>query len=644
MINVERNNTSIIKFINDEISKSIYKNNDDKRKLKKHQHLIRLFFNNIKFNDTKGILLYHKMGTGKTILSISMAMDYEGDVIVFTNSSLINNYINDIKKYINILNETSDNKIDVNTYIPQKFTFISLNSFNLKTKIPDLKHKFVIIDEAHHVFSGVLNGSSNYLKLYYTIREQDVNDIRIVMLSGTPIVNDPFELVIALNMLVKDLIFPESYMEFGNMYLSVKDTNENLYKYRISKLENRIVGLVSFYELATDENFPTDLGIEIISCPMTTSQLNKYLNFKKIELEKSASFSFKGSPKNASISKPSKNNNYRISTRMTCNRDTEEDELQCVKYNKIYENILSNKGCALVYSQFVNKSGILGFAEFLKKKKYEQYNLNASELSNTSTINQRALTFKKDKNMIFNNSSNITIASSQDDSIKQSDNYRINNNNINTIKYFSIIEGDVSLEKRNHIQKIFNHENNKTGDVIHILLISSTGAEGLDLKFIRTVHILEPYWNKSRMDQIQSRAIRYKSHILLPPKERTVKTFVYLSSLNKELVPIDTKKDNLTTDEDIYLMAVKKQKTIDEFLHIIKRASIDCLYHYTNCIQCLPSNLPLFRKDFDIDINIHNPCNNKTKELELTHVKDDIYIDNKTNTYYKKINDKYIKI
>ena len=57
----------------------------------------------------------------------------------------------------------------------------------------------------------------------------------------------------------------------------------------------------------------------------------------------------------------------------------------------------------------------------------------------------------------------------------------------------SIIKGDISFESRNYIQHISNNPDNKYGDIIHMLLISSTGAEGLDLKCIRTVHIMEPY-------------------------------------------------------------------------------------------------------------------------------------------------------
>ena len=50
------------------------------------------------------------------------------------------------------------------------------------------------------------------------------------------------------------------------------------------------------------------------------------------------------------------------------------------------------------------------------------------------------------------------------------------------------------------------------GERLRVLLVSKTGAEGLDLKYIRQVHILEPYWDQSRINQVIARAVRLNSH------------------------------------------------------------------------------------------------------------------------------------
>ena len=425
---IKRNTTSIVKFINDELSKDEYKKNGY---LNNHQYIIKTFFKNIVFDDTKGLLIYHNMGTGKTITSVSMAVDYEGEVIVFINTSLVTNFKENIKKYLNAIKMN-----DIDQYIKSKFTFISLNAFNLHEKIPDnLAGKLIIIDEAHHVFSGVVNGSKNQLKLYYSIRKEP--DLKLILLTGTPITNDPYELMVAMNLLTGGSFFPESYDSYLNYFDEIKTDNEALFNKRIEKLENRIVGLVSYYEQPVSEDYPIDLGIEIVTCKMTNKQATKYVNFRKIEEDKAVNM-MRRPRTTGNISKSNNISNYRIQTRMVCNSNPDEDVLICYKYNEIYKKIISCNGCAIVYSQFVNNYGLLGFSNFLIKKKYVKMNLN-----------------------------NVT-----DDS---------------NSKQFTIIEGEIPFEDRQRILNVFKDPKNIRGDIVHIALVSSTGAEGLDFNFVKII-------------------------------------------------------------------------------------------------------------------------------------------------------------
>ena len=76
---------------------------------------------------------------------------------------------------------------------------------------------------------------------------------------------------------------------------------------------------------------------------------------------------------------------------------------------------------------------------------------------------------------------------------------------------------------------------NYKGEYIQIILISSSGAEGISLKCVRQVHIMEPYWNFIRIDQVFGRAIRMESHSHpgIPENERNVEQYLYLSTLPK---------------------------------------------------------------------------------------------------------------
>ena len=65
---------------------------------------------------------------------------------------------------------------------------------------------------------------------------------------------------------------------------------------------------------------------------------------------------------------------------------------------------------------------------------------------------------------------------------------------------------------------------------VPVLLISSSGAEGLDLKGTKLMQVLEPHFNNSKIQQVTGRGIRYNSHEHLPKEERHVVVQHYLST------------------------------------------------------------------------------------------------------------------
>ena len=90
--------------------------------------------------------------------------------------------------------------------------------------------------------------------------------------------------------------------------------------------------------------------------------------------------------------------------------------------------------------------------------------------------------------------------------------------------------------------------------------------EGVSLLRVEQVHILEPYWNISRMQQIIGRAIRFCSHKDLPARRRFVDIYLYLA----------TYPGKKTIDQYIWSLAKKKHKLISKFERGLKDMSIDC--------------------------------------------------------------------
>jgi hypothetical protein len=139
---------------------------------------------------------------------------------------------------------------------------------------------------------------------------------------------------------------------------------------------------------------------------------------------------------------------------------------------------------------------------------------------------------------------------------------------------YAIWSGQESEEERNEILKIFNSADNKDGSLIKVLMTTSAGAEGLDLKNIRNVLIMEPYWHEVRAQQVIGRANRFMSHMDLDEKDRVVDVYRFHTVMTKEQKA--QIKDEESTDEYIYDIALKKMKYTNEIKEMLKKVSIDC--------------------------------------------------------------------
>lgn len=123
---------------------------------------------------------------------------------------------------------------------------------------------------------------------------------------------------------------------------------------------------------------------------------------------------------------------------------------------------------------------------------------------------------------------------------------------------------------------------NLRGEVIRILMITQSGAEGISLRNVRQVHILEPYWNEIRVKQVIGRAVRAGSHLGLPEDERHVDVYLYqteFSDAQKAHKKVIVGERGQTSDEYIYSIALKKSKITNTLLDVMKKSAVDCLIH-----------------------------------------------------------------
>lgn len=121
-------------------------------------------------------------------------------------------------------------------------------------------------------------------------------------------------------------------------------------------------------------------------------------------------------------------------------------------------------------------------------------------------------------------------------------------------------------------------EHNQNGEIVKVFMITQSGAEGISLSNVRQVHLMEPYWNYVRLEQVKGRAIRICSHMDLPPAERTVEVFTYLSVLGDAPVDqtIQIHDDKLTSDQIIFRLMNTKKKLADDLQDVMQRSAVDC--------------------------------------------------------------------
>jgi hypothetical protein len=171
----------------------------------------------------------------------------------------------------------------------------------------------------------------------------------------------------------------------------------------------------------------------------------------------------------------------------------------------------------------------------------------------------------------------------------------------------------------------YRESGNLRGEICKVFAISSAGAEGISLKNVRSVHIMEPYWNNARLDQVKGRAIRICSHADLPLNERNVDIFTYCAVYprdekdkvtGKDLVDFQTAAADggKTTDEFILDISKRKEKISTSLLKIMKESAVDCFLNSVDnepdlaCFKISPAagkiNEPLYHPNLAEDIGI----------------------------------------
>ena len=428
---------------------------------------------------------------------------------------------------------------------------------------------------------------------------QYVKGIKFIFLTGTPMYNDPKEIIYLLNLMnlndnrstlqIKDVFTEtgdlkeggvEKIQEKANGYISyVRGENPYVFPYLITPSMYNDPHSSKLSPAPTlqfnDKKIPPIQHLDLYRVPISPNQETAYLkNIELIEEKKTEDFENIDSLGYNDLMKPIQNllitypheeghytgdeglqyvmdyheTLYPPSRNDFVYQDTalkgmfgyEEIGKYSSKIKTLLDHILQSKGIVLVYSQYIN-GGLVPIALALEELGFKRYGEKSKTLFRD----------KKDDLNVYN----LSKSSEYKGSFKQA-------------KY-AIISGEKMLSPDNNEEiRALTHDNEE-GQEVKVVLISQAGTEGIDLKNVRQVHVMEPWYNLNRIEQIIGRARRNCSHSELPLAERNFMLFLYTTVLS------DSKRESL--DSLLYRMAEKKSIKIGKVSRLLKSVSVDCL-------------------------------------------------------------------
>ena len=496
----------------------------------------------------KSILIYHKIGAGKTCSAIQIAERWKKikRIVFVLPASLKGNFMNELRglcggddylkpkerKKLQTLEPGSDEYQDIikqsDKRIEQFYDVYSYNKFidRVKNDSMRLNNSILFIDEIQNMVSET---GTYYSELYGLIKNSSI-DLRIILLSATPMFDKPVEIALTLNLLRLPKPLPTG-REFERLFIKERKLKSGTY-YTVKNMDmfkKMIKGYVSYYMGAPSYTFPA-MTIKYVECEMSDFQ---YSIYKKVVKKEGGDSIEIIPPKEDVINAIDLPNNFYIGIRFVSNvvypnKKISEQGLDSLtpekiqknlakyscKLDKIMTNIRRSKGKNFLYSGFKEYAGLKTVVRVLEAYGYKKYSEHGPGR-----------------------------------------------------KRFAIWSGDETTQMKDEIREVYNRIDNLHGEKIKIILGSPAIKEGVSLKAVRYVHILEPYWNKSRLEQVVGRASRFCSHVDLPPEERDVKVYVYIAMHPDE---------SITVDQYIRKLSDTKNKIIKQFEQAIRESAVDC--------------------------------------------------------------------
>ena len=499
----------------------------------------------------KSLLLYHQIGSGKTCTSIVIAEEYmrmnpKCKVTVILPARLKTNYIDELispcgmEKYLSARNfqkffdpntsQSVKNKIkaDFMAAINEKYDFLSFDNLKQSAKkIGDLrvwartitKDRMIIVDEVHNLLSETYDSETFKRIMEMNTYESTKPPQKGQKASG--IYTILFKYLIAnmhqsgkLLLLTATPIF-NHISQFKELVHILSPESKIPRKFKVADIVPLLKGKVSFFP-GTSQNAYPSVKEKVHEIPLSETQDVNTRNVleKEAELDEDAFLI-----KQRQIAVATLPNAEKIDKNIP--KVISNINEHCPKIAKLLDVIENNLGKHAIYTTFV-KSGTHIIKALLESRGW-------TEFDGTSK---------------------------------------------NKYKTFAIWDGEVKDNNKTLIKKAINDIKNMDGKKIRVLIGSPSIKEGISLKHVQHMHILDPVWNISAKNQIEGRAIRFCSHVDIPVDhptlKRSVKLHIYKSMPRKNGIIKNT------CDQEIYDKVIpSKEKEVRNGEKFLKKIAID---------------------------------------------------------------------
>lgn len=439
-----------------------------------------------------GLLLYHGLGSGKTLSALAAAEQTGGEKTVITPAALRQNFLKELKKFV------------------KKPTGYDVMSYDEAVRRQELKETAsTIIDEAHRMGRA----GTGLSRLPEKVKG------KVLLLTGSPIRNEPAELYPLLKAVAKDRPIPASAEAFKKRFVGRESVWPGLFGWlrgvkpverevilRQGELKSLLRGRVSYHPGGVGE-YP-QVSEEHVDVEMSPQQTELYNAFMKSHPDLAYKIR-RNLPPSRSESK--RLNAFLSAVRQVSNNPQAYDvSLQghvvdhSPKMQRMLVEIRKRSKDpdfkAVVYSNYL-ESGILPMAEKL------------TEMGIPSAV----------------------------------------------------FTGRMDDEHKRRAVESYNRGKAK------VLLISGAGAEGLDLKGTQLVQLMEPHWNRARIDQVIGRTARHMSHSHLPPDKQKVHVQRFYATPKPSLLQRWGLSDKeIGADRYLHELSSRKHELVSKMLDILK--------------------------------------------------------------------------